>query len=173
VRLVGLILANYFDDFCVIEPAFSKAGHTHLRAFASLIRVPFGEAFLGDGRSKVHMAPSAEGAFLGVEHDFFTFASNGKVTSKVSDDSILRSILASRSFSGSSGVYERVERLHFTLGWVTALIGQPFTRLPPQIRAWLSPTMPVHPLNSCSSYLRTSKVAYSGCPACSPSWMVR
>jgi hypothetical protein len=53
VRLPGLILANYFDDFCVIEPAFSKGGQSHLRAFASLIRVPLAGAFLGD-QTKVY-----------------------------------------------------------------------------------------------------------------------
>jgi hypothetical protein len=103
VRLLGLILANFFDDFCVIEPAFSKGGQSHLRAFASLIRVPFAGAFLGDQKS---MAPSIKGAFLGVEHDYSNFASTGKITSKVSDDSIsktiasMRSILAYGSFSG-------------------------------------------------------------------------
>jgi hypothetical protein len=76
-RFLGLVLANYFDDFCVIERAFSKGGRALLREFARLLRIPFASSFMGDGKSA---APNAIGSFLGVLHDFSQYSAAGLVT---------------------------------------------------------------------------------------------
>ena len=74
-RLLALCCASYFDDFCVAEPSFAKGGQQMLRDYASLLRVPFAGAFLGEPGSKSD-APSPRNTFLGVQHDFTPPASS-------------------------------------------------------------------------------------------------
>lgn len=128
-RLLALCCASYFDDFCVAEPSFAKGGQQMLRDYASLLRVPFAGAFLGEPGSKSD-APSLKNTFLGVQHDFTRFARERISEAGIVPDRLVElakdisEILEMGSFSSTAGPLKLAGRLWFTLSWAVGRFGR-------------------------------------------------
>jgi hypothetical protein len=125
-RMLRVCNAQYYDDFCVAEPAFTRGqARTLLRGLAALLRLPFSD----DPRKSLPMAPCR--AFLGVVHDFSGiaggFVTSGPSAERVRDlcDRITAILGPRRPAAGEAdSLVKLTGALQFTLSWAAGRCGR-------------------------------------------------
>jgi len=78
-RFLGICLDQFYDDFCICEPDFTRdSGQIHLATILQDLGLPLAAA--------KHKPMSCRFIFLGVEADFSTFGTTGQVTLGISQE---------------------------------------------------------------------------------------
>lgn len=122
VRVLQICVEHYFDDFAICEPSFARGGQDLLVRFGELLGLPFSAA------KSQKMALKA--TFLGVEHDFTTFARTGELRCSVSEVRLaslvdtMGQVLSRCSFAGVISPDTLLGKLQIVLQWAAYRFGR-------------------------------------------------